>query len=354
VASSARPKLQRHPGTLPPADRSRSIRPPAEGSVAEPASTVPVTRTASVLASVRTLGSAVAWLSGSLAGIGAIFYAFGYLITLANLDLLGVDLLVFRYDPTTYIHRGSDFLLLSVIIVAKAWGPAFVVAVLGFLGSQMPRVRKARLWATQPFFCRIGEHPDLLKAAAYLAILALFARELLWAHSAFQEDMAASGVLYPTAGSGAAESRVREWIVTGKQGQLYDHYAAFVAQQAVIGALLLAAWGLTRAWRWRVLLTAPFALGSALALAWLPLEYGKLVLSNKFSQVLVRFEQSTVATSQPPATMYLLNRTDTDFVLWAADQRKIVWIPARTVTSAELSASRSLSEIIQSSGGAGR
>ena len=39
---------------------------------------------------------------------------------------------------------------------------------------------------------------------------------------------------------------------------------------------------------------------------------------------------------------------------WAADQRKIVWVPARTVTSAELSASRSLSEIIQSSGGAGR
>ncbi len=353
MASSARSKLRQHPATLPPAGRSGPIRPAAEGSVAEPASTVPITRTASLLASVRTLGSAVAWLSGSLAGIGAIFYAFGYLITLANLDLLGVDLLVFRYDPTTYIHRGSDFLLLSVIIVTKAWGPAFVVAVLGFLGSQMPRVRDARLWATQPF-CRIGEHPDLWKAVAYLAILALFARELLWAHSAFQEDMAASGVLYPAAGGGSTESRVREWILAGKQGQLYDHYAAFLAQQAVIGALLLAAWGLTRAWRWRVLLTAPFAIGSALALAWLPLEYGKLVLSNKFSQVLVRFEQPTVATSQPPATMYLLNRTDTDFVLWAADQRKIVWVPARTVTSAELSASRSLSEIIQSSGGAGR
>jgi hypothetical protein len=121
---------------------------------------VRVTRTASLLASLRTVGSAVAWLSGSLAGIGAIFYAFGYLITLANLDLLGVDLLIFRYDPTTYIHRGSDFLLLSVIIVAKAWGSAFVVAVLGFLVSQMPRVREAKLWTKQPFY-HIGEHQDL-------------------------------------------------------------------------------------------------------------------------------------------------------------------------------------------------
>jgi len=111
---------------------------------------------------------------------------------------------------------------------------------------------------------------------------------------------------------------------------------------------------LTRAWRWRVLLTAPFAIGSALALAWLPLEYGKLVLSNKFSQVLVRFEQPTVATSQPPPTMYLLNRTDSDFVLWAADQRKIIWVPVRTVISAELSTSQSLSEILQSSGPARR
>ena len=353
MASSTRSKLQQHLDTSPPAGRSGSLQPAAEGSVAEPASMVPVTRTASLLASVRTLGSAVAWLSGSLAGIGAIFYAFGYLITLANLDLLGVDLLIFRYDPTTYIHRGSDFLLLSVIIVAKAWGSAFVVAVLGFLVSQMPRVREARLWTKKPF-CHIGEHQDLWKALAYLAILALFARELLWAHSAFQEDMAASGVLYPAAGTGAAESRVREWILAGKQGQLYDHYAAFVAQQAIIGALLLAAWGLTRAWRRRVLLTAPFAIGSALALAWLPLEYGKLVLSNKFSQVLVRFEQPTVATSQPPPTMYLLNRTDSDFVLWAADQRKIIWVPVRTVISAELSTSQSLSEILQSSGPARR
>ena len=61
MASSARSKLQRHPGTLPPADRSGSIRPPDEGSVAEPASTVPVTRTASLLASVRIDGSALGW-----------------------------------------------------------------------------------------------------------------------------------------------------------------------------------------------------------------------------------------------------------------------------------------------------
>jgi hypothetical protein len=48
--------------------------------------------------------------------------------------------------------------------------------------------------------------------------------------------------------------------------------------------------------------------------------------------------------------MYLLNKTDSDFVMWDARQRKIIWVPARLVASAEISAGRTLSQIIKSSG----
>lgn len=64
-----------------------------------------------VPASVRMLASILAWLSGAGAGIGAIFYVCGVLVTIANLDMLGLDPLAFRYDPTFYMHRGGTFLL---------------------------------------------------------------------------------------------------------------------------------------------------------------------------------------------------------------------------------------------------
>jgi len=139
------------------------------------------------------------------------------------------------------------------------------------------------------------------------------------------------------------------WIQAGREELLLDRYAILVNQQVVIGLLLLLAWGLNRAWRWNALLVAPFAVVFAISLAWLPQEYGKLALSNKFPQALIRFEHPAEATGQPAATLYLVDKTDNEFVLWDAHQRKIVWVATRVVASAEISGSRTLSQIIRSS-----
>jgi hypothetical protein len=56
-------------------------------------------------------GGTIAWLSGAAVGIGAIFYVCGVLVTIANLDMLGLDPLIFRYDAAFYMHRGGLFLL---------------------------------------------------------------------------------------------------------------------------------------------------------------------------------------------------------------------------------------------------
>lgn len=40
---------------------------------------------------LKAVAKFIGWLSGSLAGIGAILTVFGYLITIANLRLLGLD-----------------------------------------------------------------------------------------------------------------------------------------------------------------------------------------------------------------------------------------------------------------------
>jgi hypothetical protein len=348
VAGSARSKAQQRVSSSSAEGRSAPDCPLPAG-VAADGSGIPETVPAALVpGGLRALGATIAWLSGSLAGIGAIFYACGYLATLANLDMLGLDLLAFRYDPTFYIQRGAGFLLLSLMDVGQLWLSLFVVLALAYLGGQLARKRGAILWTKQPFLT-FARHRDAWKALGYLVLLLLLAGQLR-AHFLFPEDLAVSGVLYPEAGNGVVGSPIRDWILSGKEGLLRDRFAIFVNQQAVIGVLLLIAWGLTRAWRWGALLIAPFAVVFAVSLAWLPLEYGKLALPNKFPQALICFEHSAGTTEQPAATMSLLNKTDSEFVLWDAGRRKIIWVPARTVASAEISASRTLSQIIKSSG----
>lgn len=341
MAGSARPTIRPHPSAALPVSADDAAS-PAPDSVA--ANTAQAETPDLAPRGLRALGATIAWLSGSLAGIGAIFYAFGYLITLANLHMLGLDLLAFHYEPTFYIQRGAGFLLLSAMDVGQFWFWLFVVLALGFLGGRALRRRGGGLIARQPFR-GIAKHRDLWKALAYLALLLLLARQLR-EHLLFPEDLSVAGVLYPADGAAAAASPLRQWIVAGKTSLLQDRYAIFVNQQVFIGVLLLLAWGLSRGWRWGALLTAPFAVVFAISLAWLPLEYGKLALPNKFPQALVRVEHSAGPAGDPSRLMYLLNKTDSEFVLWDPQRHKIVWLPARTVASAEISASRSLSQIV--------
>ena len=44
--------------------------------------------------------------------------------------------------------------------------------------------------------------------------------------------------------------------------------------------------------------------------------------------------------------MYLLNKTESEFVFWESDHQSIVWIPSRMLASAEIFG---LSKIIKSS-----
>ncbi len=336
----------------PPAERRSAAADAAEKPEAPAPALSGGAPSGGALAGLRALGATVAWLSGSIAGIGAIFYALGYLATLANLHLLGLDFLAVRYEPTFYIQRGAGFLLLSGMDIGQFWFGLFVAAALGVLGWRLAAGRGWSPARRQPWRS-FALHKGAWATAAYLALLVLLALQLR-AHFLFPEDLAVSGVLYPAAEGAGAGSPIREWILSGQNDRLQDRYAIFVNQQVVIGVLLLLAWALNRAWRWGALLTAPFAVVFAISLAWLPLEYGKLALANKFPQAVIRLDRPAEPAAAQPALTYLLNKTDSEFVLWDAQRRKIIWVPSRAVASAEIFESRTLSQIVKSSGEASR
>ena len=146
-APASAQEREREPTPLPPVSENS-----ATGPLSGPAGAADASRATelvqaekppvSVPPAVRTLGGTIAWLSGSVAGIGAIFYAFGYLITLANLNMLGLDPLAFRYDPTFYIQRGASFLLLVAIDVVQQvlwyFGPAALICLVVRRNHRIP------------------------------------------------------------------------------------------------------------------------------------------------------------------------------------------------------------------------
>jgi hypothetical protein len=351
IAGSARSKTQRVRAAAAQGG-NQPDRPAHDATPARDADSAPPAPP--VLASLaRGIGATIAWLSGSLAAISAIFYAFGYLATLANLDMLGLDLLAFHYDPTFYIQRGADGLLLSITAIGGFWLWLFVALAIFAASHELLRIRDGELATRQPFRV-IAEHRQVVKALIYLTLLFMLLWLVhVWGLFPSPKDLQVSGILYPETTRGTADP-IRGWILAGDQNRLQDRYGIFVVQQAIIGMLLAFTWGSTRGWRWRAPAVAPFAIVFAISLAWLPLEYGKVALQPKFSQVLVRFEHSPGSAGQPSVTMYLLNKTDEAFVLWDARERKIVWVPSRALASAEISAKRTLSEIIASPGEAGQ
>jgi hypothetical protein len=88
----------------------------------------------------------------------------------------------------------------------------------------------------------------------------------------------------------------------------------------------------------------------AVSATFLPLVCGALALPNKFPQVLIRFEHPAEMVGPTPGTMYLLNKTDAEFVLWDPHRRKVVWVPSRMLASAEIFESHTLGQMLSSEG----
>jgi hypothetical protein len=66
------------------------------------------------------------WLTGALAGVGAILYALGYLVSRAHLNFLGVSGL-FDQNNFFFVQEGAMFLLDVAVIIARTLLPIVVV-----------------------------------------------------------------------------------------------------------------------------------------------------------------------------------------------------------------------------------
>jgi hypothetical protein len=283
-----------------------------------------------------------------LAGVGVIFYAIGYLITRAHLTLLGIYGL-FDESYVQLITEGAMFALsivsfigtvllpLSAVFGVAALLVRLVLSIFGYFGLT-GRVRDLTgpylHWTRKPSF----------NAFLYVALILL----LLWHYDryfeSFQNPLRITNVLYRTSGdqnsggtnvpamqnSNPLESnQIRTWLEQDNTERTHDHFRRLLWGEVSAALLLAAAWHVTIGWRWRMLWISYFAISFVVYTVSLPMVYG--VLEEPIEYPVITLDATDTALTHLTGKLYLLNKTDQDFVLWDAQGKQLLWIPRSEV-----------------------
>jgi hypothetical protein len=307
-----------------------------------------------VSAAVGTVGGIITWLAGSVAGIGAILYALGALVTLANLHMLGLPAIDFHHPSEFYIEEGGLFLALTLIQPLQQVSPlglAMVAAAAIVVGLLYIPLARAARWAearsekfgTARRFCR---HNWRFAAVGALAVvLALHIESTLH----FPEVLSVKDMLFNASAHGEGGMRALAAIRDGDHIYRQTAYGWAVVEFEVMAGLFCGAWLCTINTVWGWLPRAVFLSSFVLSFVWLPLEYGKLILNQDFPRLRLTLEPGAGVAGPIPGDLFLLDRTDTDLVGWNADTHEVIWVPNRNIARLDVTQAVSLSEVITKS-----
>ncbi|GAO35410.1 hypothetical protein SCT_0796 [Sulfuricella sp. T08] len=280
----------------------------------------------------------VGWLSGALAGIGAILYACGYLLSTAQLHLLGLSGLV-NYGQERYVAEGGRFLidvlgLLGEILLNLLISVGFVALLVLLVLAPLMYVMRRRLRAAQSLWhARLAQLRQSGRARALVFAALLM---LLLAGSEDPQSLNAplqiSNLLF-VQGQAAAGS-LTALLLSGDSVRLKAIFANSLLMLIKAVGLLLLAWRVAAPWRWRPLLSAPFVLIVLLYTVLLPMLYG--VLQRQIRLPVISLETATAWPGSDAQKLFLLNQTERDFVLWDAHARRVLWLPVTAVRSAQI------------------
>lgn len=287
----------------------------------------------------------IIWLGGSLAGIGAIFYTAGYLVTRAHLSLLGLYGLVDFGNDYLFQEGAKFFLVTGYALVRNVALPLLAVfgavIVAAAILRLLLRARARRWWRSArervPAFGADGWPRTLAFVALFVAFLGHSEAFL----GKFQQPLCIANLLYANAGDEKcsapmqrAADELRTALLNQDETLLGGAFQELLLGMALAAALAYATWRVTRPWRWRAWCVAPPLLAAALYLILLPMDYGVLQRPINYPRIALTLDEKAAFAMRGP--VFLLNKTAGDFVVWDAPSRKLFWIPAGSVKRAEV------------------
>lgn len=281
----------------------------------------------------------LSWLGGSLASILAVFYATGYLVTRAHLNLLGLYG-VLDFDNQSIVQEGARFFL--VVWTSRSSEEALPLltlvelAVIGVTAFHLLLRRRVRRWEERlrsrlPAFSNDG----WLRLAAFSALVAAFIYHADTFLLKFQSPLCIGNLLYADSGAAQCSSwlmqggadEVKQALFRRNEDWLDDTFRNLVAGLLLSVALAYLTWRITLPWRWRLLYAAPSYLATMLYLILLPMDYGVLQRPITYPRVVLTAQDNAAFPMTGP--VFLLNRTAGEFVVWDASLRKLFWISGR-------------------------
>jgi hypothetical protein len=268
------------------------------------------------------------WFASSLGVIGAILYACGYLISAAQLHLLGLGRLM-TYGHDYYIQEGGRFLAdisstvalgaldFSVILI-----PLAMLAVGAAILWRNIRLRHAP-WISSLHRCSARVR-EMWRYAAYAVLLIL----LLYSYGdpmEFGLPLTLSNVLFtnPAASAPSTQATIRALLLHGDRNGLAAIFEGRLLTYIAVCLLLLGSQYLTSAWKWRRLAAAPFVLLFTLYSLLLPMLYGVLKSQVEFPVVVIRPGGDPKSTEGQRG--FLLNLDEHEAVLYVSVEHKVLW-----------------------------
>lgn len=291
----------------------------------------------------------IGWLSGSLAGIGALLYACGYLVTRAHLHLLGIDGFLTSSNER-FIQQGANFVAITgELLIAKVLGLLQIFLVLAIvpvlvyvLVSRRRRRRGGRLgtgWSAAKaravaLHARLPWSTDV---SVYLVLLALLFFYVLAYRRDFFPPLRVADLLYADVSPTGSEiqDRIRCWLLTANTARLRTHYSALVDAHLIALGLLVVAWRVTALRGRPLVMVAPFLAVFALYTVYLPMLYGVLVHSTTYNVVTV-VNRAERGPGESESRLFLLQKTSNEFVVWDAAEKTVLWLPADAVAHARV------------------
>lgn len=272
---------------------------------------------------LRDTAKFIAWLSGSIAGIGAMLYLLGYLVVISHLYRYGIGPLP-GYDHRLYLEHGGRFLLdllnvhLLPPLLVLSLAIILVLALIALLRGWAQR-HKHRLSGLHYAMGRVRERLSTLHGGslAYALLLVLFLLFIDTALELLRAPLNEAELLF------AGQPFLSTPDVARAQ------FDIILGVELVILLFLLLSSRLTRGWRRRALGMAPFVLPGLVCLLLLPVSYGALVLDLMHHPV-------TLKPKVEGGPHYLLTATDRLLVIWDRKRKKLLWIPQGRLESLEL------------------
>jgi hypothetical protein len=314
-----------------------------------PAEQPPIS-TASELDLIGASKAFIVWLASAVAGISAILYAAGYLVTRGQNNLLGLQGFVdFSHDQ--FLQEGGKFLAAVGYDLGISAQIALVFGLAGLAVAVVLAWGTRRAWPG--LWARWSTQAALLRRSRSLrsVLVVLLLAGLIWLSGPlFQGSVAPlciTDLLYAPPGNiGCGDpmhSNALQWrdaLLAGKRETLATAFEETLYNS--VGALVLCglALAVTKGLRWRRWIVAPFVVAATSAVLVLPLDYGALMHSLRYPRLQITLREPMAELDQGP--LFLFSKTESSLVIWCASCRHLIWIPLTAVRQADVIAIESL------------